>query len=233
MKSFYCFFKDYLFSNIKELPRDTIIILYGSCAYGVLSSDLDVVFILQSYDEKLYNKIEDFIIQFQKENNFKIDVEVPYRNKLIYTFTEVYEILDYSLFITNDNNYNITPITVSEEYFSGSEMRKRLLLNILTTYTKIINGNRKTIRELNNLAWKNLVKIVSEYNSLSIINVDEFIKLLFFDKKTNVACEDYLGYKRKNPKLEIHLRKELINILKDLEKDKIVFRNDSKNYTLL
>ena len=229
MRSFFSFFKNSLFSSIKELPRNTIILLYGSCACG----DLDIVFILESYDEKLYNKIENFIVQFQNENNMKIDVEVPYRNKLIYTFAEVYEILDYSLFKTNDNEYIITPIIVSEEYFSGVEMRKRLLLNILTTYTKIVNGNRKTIKEFNNLAWENLVKIVSSYNCLSNINVDEFIELLFFDKKRKVEGEDYLGYKRENPKLEVHLRKKLINTLKELKKNKIVFRKNSENYTIL
>lgn len=232
MKSFYYYFREYIFSNVKELPRDSVIIIYGSVAYGKFSSDLDVAFILEKYSMKLYNEIERAVINFQKDNDMIIDVEVPYKNKLVYTFTEIDNALNYTMFQKGKNVYNITPIIVSEDYFSCEEMKKRLILNILTTYSKTINGDESLIFKYKKLAWKNIIRIVSSYNSIRKINIDEFIELLYFDNKKKVFGEDYLGYKKSNPKLRKHLEKELISTLQELKKDKYVLENDFKNYTI-
>jgi len=232
MNSFYSLFKKYIFTNIKDLPKNTIIIIYGSTAYGIVNNDLDVVFILETCSNELYKNIEKNIINFQKENHMQIDVEVPYSNKLVYTYDEINNILNYTLFKKSNGEYNITPVIVNNEYFSSVEMKKRLLINILTTYSKTISGKKSIINNYKKLAWENIIKIVSSYNSLKLINVDEFINLLYFDKKTNSKGEDYLGYKSNNPKLKRHLRKCILKTLKDLEKDNFVLRKDKKNYII-
>lgn len=225
-------YKKYIFSKITILPKNSIIIMYGSSAYGKRSSDLDVVFILQKYNKQLYDLIEKYTIQFQIDNKMKIDEEVPYFNKLVYTFDELENILDYSLFKKGDI-YTINPILVNEDYFASKEMRYRLMLNILTTYSKTINGEEKKLDYYKRLAWKNLIVIVSSYNNLDIINIKEFIELLYFDRKNNVYGEDFLGYKKSNPELNKYIQKNLKKMLNNLSNEGDLIKLNSNEYKII
>ena len=233
MKKFVNSFKKFILSQINDLSSDAIILIYGSAAYGKISSDLDVVFILEKCDCILYEKIENAVVEFQKINNMQIDVEVPYYNKLVYTYSEVQNSLNYSLFKTKEKKYEIRPVIVDEKYFSSQEMKKRLLLNILTTYTVIVNGSEKKVKEYQLLAWKNVIKIVSSYNELKRININKFINLLYYDKKTNVTGEDYLGYKLSNPKLRKHMVLSLRKALNELVEEKKLMKKNLNNYVIL
>ena len=213
-------FKEYIFLNIPNLHKDCMIVVYGSSAYGKKSSDLDVVFILKQCNKKLYDLIEKYTIQFQIDRGMQIDQEVPYINKLVYTFNELQNILDYSVFPFCKGKYNINPILINEEYFKSVEMKNRLMLNILTTYSVLINGNKKEFENYRMLAWKNIIVIVSSYYDLDVINIEDFTKSLYLDNKTKAYGEDFLGYKESNPKLYLHIKRNLKTVLNIMCREK-------------
>lgn len=74
------------------------IIIYGSNVYNINSSDLDVCLILETVTESLTNKIIEDTLQFHKEFNLRIDKEIPYHNKLVYTFDEIEKFLSFNPF---------------------------------------------------------------------------------------------------------------------------------------
>lgn len=225
-------FKKYIYLNIPNLPKDCMIIVYGSSAYGKKKSDLDVAFVLKQYNKKMYDLIEKYTIQFQIDRDMQIDQEVPYSNKLVYTFDELNNILNYSVFPFYHGKYIINPILINDKYFKSNEMKKRLMLNILTTYSVLINGNRTEFENYRMKAWKNIVVVVSSYYDLEVINIDDFIKSLYLDKTTNTYGEDFLGYKESNPKLYCHIKKYLYSVINIMCREKKLIKIDLYNYKI-
>lgn len=171
------------------------ILLYGSTVYGKVSSDLDISFIVKKFDTEDYEKIKNLTIQFQKNHKMNLDEEVPYSSKLVYTDSDVEYMLKNSPFKKVNGIYRITPIEKTPEFLNSKEMKYRLLLNILTTRSLILQGNTEKIDTYKQKAWDLLVKIIISYNELSEIDLDHFIQLLYRDEKTNQDGEMFLGYK--------------------------------------
>lgn len=195
---------------IKYMNRETKninpdILLYGSTVYGKVSSDLDISFIVKKFDIKDYERIKDLTIKFQKQHKMNLDDEVPYSSKLVYSNADVEYMLKNTPFKKINGVYRITPIEKTPEFLSSKEMKYRLLLNILTTRSLVLQGNEQKIDEYKQKAWDLLVKVIISYNKLSEINLDKFIKLLYKDEKTNKDGEMFLGYKTniKQKKLDL------------------------------
>ena len=129
--------------NFNEL--NPIVIYYGSNIYNESCSDLDLCLIFKKklskvVQQKLINKT----IEFQKNNNLRIDEEIPFTNKLVYTIDEIEDIFINSPFIEN-GKYKLDDIVKSKEFLSSTIMKKRLMLNILTTDHKVLNDKHKII----------------------------------------------------------------------------------------
>ena len=184
---------EYMSEEIKNINPD--ILLYGSTVYGKISSDLDISFIVEKFDSKDYEKIKNLTIEFQKQHKMNLDEEVPYSSKLIYTDADVEYMLRNTPFKKINGVYRITPIEKTAEFLSSKEMKYRLLLNILTTRSLLLQGNSQKINIYKQKAWDLLVKVIISYNQLSEINLYHFIELLYRDEKTKQDGEMFLGYK--------------------------------------
>ncbi|MBO5004632.1 MAG: hypothetical protein J6D03_05190 [Clostridia bacterium] len=184
---------EYMSEETKHINPD--ILLYGSTVYGNVSSDLDISFIVKKFDDKDYKRIRDLTIEFQKQHNMNLDEEVPYYSKLVYSDADVEYMLKNTPFKKVNGVYRITPIEKTPDFLSSKEMKYRLLLNILTTRSLILQGDSKKIDKYKQKAWDLLVKIIISYNKLSEIDLDHFIQLLYKDEKTNQDGEMFLGYK--------------------------------------
>ena len=78
----------------KNFPnQEPIILLYGSAVEGVESSDLDVCTIVHSYNKDDEKNMKDITVKFHIDNNMKIDNEVPFENKTIYSFFDIEKML--------------------------------------------------------------------------------------------------------------------------------------------
>ena len=134
-----------------------------------------------------------------------LDEEVPYSSKLVYTDSDVEYMLKNTPFKKVNGVYRISPIEKTPQFLSSKEMKYRLLLNILTTRSLILQGDTEKIDIYKQKAWNLLVKIIISYNELSEIDLDHFIKLLYKDEKTNQDGEMFLGYKTNSKQKQLDL----------------------------
>lgn len=197
---------------IKEKFFDKIlsIIIYGSNIYNENSSDLDVCLITNDNDEKLQKKIILETLKFHLEHNLKIDNEIPYRNKLIYTIDEIEETLNNPPFFEN-GKIVINDIIKDNEFLSSKEMKQRLLLNIFTTDHITIGENTK---EYELRAFRIIIDVITKYFGIDGKSEDEILDCMYNNKYTGASGEMYLGYKKNHKEKEKYLRKRINEMLK-------------------
>ncbi|MEG0793565.1 MAG: hypothetical protein RSD55_05830 [Lachnospiraceae bacterium] len=186
-----------------------MVIAYGSNCYGDSKSDLDVCIIVDNTFDK-EKEIISKTINFSKIHSLRIDTEIPYENKLIFTYDEVREILSKNIFLNNKNKFEILDIQKDSDFLSSNEMRSRLLLNILTTDHVVTNGNREFVRKCEEKSWNILMDaLISCYSLNNESTIDKYLEHMYRNPYTGKSGEDYLGYKKHYPRKDIYLRKQL------------------------
>ena len=188
---------------------DTIII-YGSNIYNASSSDLDICLVVNKSDAKINEKLITDTINFHKLTGLMVDEEIPFDNKLIYTWDEIKYTLDNSPFY-QDGKYEIKDIVKSKAFLSSREMKQRLLLNILTTDHVVIG---KSILEYENKAFSLIVDAIINYYNLYNPSYLDILEHMYQNKYTYSEGDMYLGYKRKYPQKEAYLIKKIKEVLK-------------------
>ena len=184
------------------------IIIYGSNVYSMNSSDLDVCLIVETVTESLTNKIIEDTLQFHKEFNLRIDKEIPYHNKLVYTFDEIEKFLSFNPFWKN-GKFCILDIKKTPEFLNSNTMKYRLMLNILTTDHLVYNDHRSTIEKYENKAWKIIIEAIYNAYEMTTLCEKTLLEHLYINPITGAKGEMYLGYKRNNIKKDIYLRSKL------------------------
>lgn len=194
-------------SLIKTKFSDRIksIIIYGSNIYNENSSDLDVCLIVDKNDPELQESIIKETLNFHKENNLKIDEEIPHTNKLIYTIEEIEETLNNPPFYEN-GKVIIRDIVKDKEFLSSKKMKQRLLLNIFTTDHLTI-GESTANYELK--AFKIILDVIVIYFKIENNSEDEILECMYTNRYTGTTGEMYLGYKKNYQEKEKYLRKKI------------------------
>lgn len=187
------------------------IIIYGSNIYNINSSDLDVCVILDECSEEMANNIINETLKFHKENNLKIDDEVPHINKLIYLTSEIEKTLKKPPYYKNGEAV-IKDIKKTKRFLSSKEMKKRLLLNILTT-DHITVGKPTT--EYEKKAIKIMIDVICKYYNLKKPTVAQILEHLYENKYTGASGEMYLGYKTNRKEKEKYLLRVISEALND------------------
>lgn len=131
-------FKTEIFTTFPNLNLG--IIIYGSNVFKANSSDLDVCIIGDNICEEDKKTIKEKVIEFHNKHNLRIDQEVPYENKLVFSYQEIKEAIIDHPFMEKGITI-INPILKTKEFLASEEMRKRLIINILTTKHISINCN--------------------------------------------------------------------------------------------
>lgn len=187
------------------------IIIYGSNIYNESSSDLDVCIIVNNIDLSLQEKMINETILFHKKNKLKVDEEIPYRNKLIYTVDEIEETLSNSPFYKN-GKLVVNDIKKTEEFLSSKEMKKRLLLNILTT--DHLSIGESTV-DYEKRAFKIILNTIIDYFKIEDNSEEKILECMYTNKYTGAFGEMYLGYKRKYQEKEKYLKRKIHEALND------------------
>lgn len=203
-------FKTEMYNEFPNL--DFGIIIYGSNILNVCSSDLDLCIVCDNVSDKDKKKIVKKVIEFHKENNLRIDEEVPYDNKLILSYHDIKEAIIDSPFL-NDGIISINPIVKTYDFLSSKEMKKRLIINILTTKHISINC-KKIIKEYENKAWDLILNTIIDYSGLIDLSPNNILKNLYCDSITGAVGEMFLGYKNNSIEKEEHLLIEINKALK-------------------
>ena len=179
----------------KEL-EDMIMIVYGSTVFGVKTSDLDVCFIREndlSIDS--LERLKEIIRWFHLKNGLKIDEAVLYDNKLIYTNSFIENTFVDLPFPFINGKYIIPRIEKTAKFLSSIEMKKRLILNILTTKHIVMDDNQGLIQKYSDEAWESILKVVISYACKKQFTQQDLIEWLYVDPYSKVDGEMYLGYK--------------------------------------
>ena len=185
------------------------IIIYGSNIYNCSSSDLDVCLITSEYNQSLRDEIIRMTKEFHLSNNLRIDEEIPFENKLIYSENEVLNTLEHSPF-EFDGETLIKHIVKTREFLSSIEMKKRLLLNILTT-DHLTMG--KSTEEYERKALKIIIETLKKYYSLKDVDVEKILPYFYRNPYTGAEGEMYLGYKKNKVEKDMYLRKKIGEII--------------------
>ena len=199
-------FKRDFFNKFKQMKFG--IIIYGSNIFEEISSDLDLCIVGENITEQEKWEIKEMVIQFHNSNKLKLDDEVPYNNKLFFSYEEIINVIIYNPFII-DGKINIRKIQKDKYFLSSIEMRKRLIINILTTKHIMINCDTSKMQIAKNMAWDLILKVIIEYSSIKTLEPDVILKNLYYDSKNNVEGEMFLGYKKGNIKKEEYLLKKI------------------------
>ncbi len=189
------------------------IIIYGSNIYRENSSDLDVCIIVKKNNKKLQQKIISETLKFHCKNDLKIDDEIPYSNKLIYTTDEIVDVLKNPPFVKN-SQIVIHDIEKTKKFLSSKEMRQRLLLNILTT--DHLTVGKSTIK-YEEEAFKIIVNIIIKYFNIDNKSEKDILKCMYTNKYTGASGEMYLGYKKNFRQKEIYLQKKIHEVISDIK----------------
>ncbi len=221
------------YNGVVNLVGDIIMILYGSTAYGVKTSDLDVCFVCDNnLSTENFEKLKNYTHEFHKEKCLRIDEEIPYDNKMIYTHEFITDTFNNSPFPYNNGKYVIPDIIKSKEFLCSLQMKKRLLLNILTVKNKVIGSaaEKEIIEDYTNKAWDIILKTVISYSEKSILTFDEIYQLLYSNPFNGNSGEMYLGYKDNlKEKLEF-IRTKLTKQLTKLIYENKIEKTLSKKY---
>ena len=185
------------------------IVIYGSNIYNCSSSDLDVCLITSEYNQSLRDEIIRMTKEFHLSNNLRIDEEIPFENKLIYSENEVLNTLEHSPF-EFDGETLIKDIVKTREFLSSIEMKKRLLLNILTT-DHLTMG--KSTEEYERKALKIILETLKKYYSLKDVDVEKILPYFYRNPYTGADGEMYLGYKKNKVEKDMYLRKKIGEII--------------------
>lgn len=199
-------FKRDFFNKFKQMKFG--IIIYGSNIFEEISSDLDLCIVGENITEQEKWEIKEMVIQFHNSNKLKLDDEVPYNNKLFFSYEEIINAIIYNPFIIN-GKINIRKIQKDKQFLSSIEMRKRLIINILTTKHIMINCDTSKMQIAKNMAWDLILKVIIEYSSIKTLEPDVILKNLYYDSKNDVEGEMFLGYKKGNMIKEEYLLKEI------------------------
>lgn len=193
------------------------IIVYGSNIYSdYKKSDLDFCIIVE--DKECINKLEleQTIRKFHIDNNLEIDEEVPFSNKLLYSFFELENISTTLFPFQNEHgDYEINDISKEANYLCSERMHLRLLVNILTTDNRVYTNNIQIKNFIkmnsNKVKMKMIDSIVNFYNKQRDVNT--ILNLMYENPYTKSCGEDYLGYKKGNMYKEDYLKKWITDVI--------------------
>ncbi|PFC81032.1 hypothetical protein CN272_27950 [Bacillus anthracis] len=173
-----------------------ICFIYGSTIYNFKKSDLDLCFFVEEIEQRKFLDLKNMILSIHLKNGLPIDDEVPFENKLVYTFDEVSSFLDKNIFKKEDT-IEICEIIPYSNYLCSREMKARLLYNILTTKHDYIlmNMTNSSVEDMKYKAWKLILETIFTYYETDNLSIDTLITNLKKDSKRKLEGEDFLGYK--------------------------------------
>ncbi len=219
------------YNGVEELIGDIIMVLYGSTVFGVKTSDLDLCFFREEMlpiDE--FNKLKKFTHEFHINNNLRIDEEIPYDNKLIYTYDFIESSLINSPFPFCDGKYIIPKIEKNKIFLNSLEMKKRLLLNILTVKHIVMGREKEKVANYTDRAWESILKTVISYSEEKNISFEKILNCLYKDPFNQSVGEMYLGYKTNMPEKMNFIKEQVMFQLERLVSEDKILKTLSKGY---
>ncbi|MCL1972441.1 MAG: aminotransferase class I/II-fold pyridoxal phosphate-dependent enzyme [Endomicrobia bacterium] len=212
--------------------KDPYLVLYGSAVHGKITSDFDICLFLHTYSKEDVQLLKKIIVDFHKDNSLKLEYEVPYENKIIYSFKDILNVIDFSPFDIVGDNIVIKKIEKSQDFLKSLHIKLRLLFFVLTSDSLLILGNNDIFNMYKSLAFKTLVKTIFAYTYNFPITQETFLQYLLKDPYTSRRAEMYIGYKNRLPLIK-YLKSSIKTTFVELynEKHMLKLRNNAYKFT--
>lgn len=181
--------------NDEFKDREVIVVLYGSCVEGNISSDFDVCTFFHNYSKEDAKKVSEITIDFHKDHNMKLDNEVPFKSKTIYSFFDIERLFLKPPFPVFRNKFYIPPIEKNEEFLSSDDVKLRLLLFVLTSNSIVIGGNEKIFNSYKERAWQTLIRVIYSYLGNTYLTVNGFVNSICINPLGSEKGKEFLGYR--------------------------------------
>lgn len=171
-------------------------VIYGSYPNGTANekSDIDAFICLPAINDNIFQNIKSAVVEFHKTYDLGLDNEVPYENKLLYTFDEIISALNFEGFEMLNGHLFIPEVEKTTEFLSSHKIKLRLAFNALTVPHTILGSERKFIEHILSSSSVALTLLAIDLVSVEQFSIDELIHSLLFSTN-GLEGEMFLGYK--------------------------------------
>ena len=214
---------EFVSTIMKDEPY--ICLLYGSF-HEVFNETTDLDLCVYADDLTIEQRkwIAIEVENLHKKYGLFLDSDMKYINKTAFCRNDI-DILEKSPpFLTENGLLVLTPVKYNRNFLDSTQMRLRLLLNIFTTNSILIDGDSTLFERTVDEMYDILLSIISR-TSQKLLSEDQIFERLLYDSSKKYTYKSYLGY---NP-LDItqcHFIKN--NIKKAIERKEFLRkRNDS------
>ena len=206
-------------------------IIYGSALEGNKSKhDVDVCIIVPHYEQSQVKLISEAVVDLHSKYGFRLDFDVPYENKTLYSFLDVKRALSGQTFYYGNKKFEISPIVMTPDFLGSPKMKDRLLLNVLTTNNQLLVGDAELFNRLVGLSWGTIIRVVFSNIDNIAISKHEFINYLGGDNISGKKYKGYLGYNLDNIATRRHLIEAVDIFFADFAEKKVLFINNEGKY---
>lgn len=161
------------------------------------NSDLDFFCGLEKYSEQDLRSLIAYIVDFYEKKGIPLDEEVPFGNKILATHEEIESAINLGWFKFTDGRMIIPNIEKTQAFLSSLPIKKRLILNALTTPHFVFWVNFNKYKNYLTSAEKNIVLMAIIIINKTKFTLNEILSTLTVWENWE-EWEDYLGYKRDN-----------------------------------
>ncbi|MAG40018.1 hypothetical protein CMI41_03560 [Candidatus Pacearchaeota archaeon] len=200
--------------------KKAICFIYGSYSYGLEKehSDIDLVVIKRNTTKQIIEKVSEKVLELHKKYGLSLDNEVPHRVKTIISNADVMMALDGKGFESDGERIIIPKVEKNKKFLSSEKIKRRLILNALTSKGIFVCGDKKLYALFKEEALKTLIKVIILNKGIKEFSLKEFIDLLIPSRYSNQ--ELYLGYKDEDI-IRDHLSSTIRKTLEKLTEEKI------------
>lgn len=221
---------EYFESHIKSGESD-FLCLYGSSVYTKerRHSDLDLFVVTDT--QIAMGALIAFIKNTHVKHEREIDEEVPFENKVQYSFAELIDSVRFQGFANEGERLVVPPVRKEADFLNSQEVKLRLSFNALTTPHDVIGANLGEYHYIKERAEDAAALLAISLKGESVFTLDDLYGALTTDESGNQG-EMFLGYKVEYDKVRTYLISALDEALDRLTQWNIIRAHDD-NYSVV
>lgn len=200
---------NYFADHIEKYPTDYVC-AYGSSVYSPdkLTSDVDLFAVTHDVGTLAVGPLIEFVEDLHVRHGRRLDVEVPYDNKIHYVAAEIEASLQFDGFEVDGPSITVPPIRKDAVFLQSPAIKSRLALNGLTTPHMIFGKDLSHYRRARERAGEAATLLAISLNGEEEFTIPALQEVLTISK-TGASGEMFLGYKTEYPIVREYLLEEL------------------------
>lgn len=209
----------YFKAHVEREEKD-FLCFYGSSVYSKKEQS-DVDLFVATDGAIATDALIDVVKKVHIEHDRQIDEEVPFCNKVRYSFIELMDSVNYGGFDRNGSRITVPAIQKDADFLNSQEVKLRLAFNALTTPHDVIGTNLTEYHFIRERAEEAAALLAIALNDDPVFTVDSLYNSLVVDEDGNEG-EMFLGYKVEYDVVQTHLKTSIDNALDRLGRLEVV-----------